>query len=401
MSEHDSLDRPGTGMEDPGVRAIRRRSLIVRRTKVAALIGLGLLVAAGGAMLASRARQPDTMANDSAAQARRYVRTILPKHAEGGQQIALPGTLQGQSETAIYARSNGYLLRWTHDIGSFVKQGEVLAEIDTPEVDQQLAQAIATQAQMAAALELARSSARRWERMAEEGMVSQQGLDERRSGLSQAQANLAAANSNIRRLRETQALKRITAPFNGIITERHANVGDLVGANGGNANRPLFVLTGRDHLRLYVQVPQTYAGDIKAGMQVKVTQAELPGQLIAGEVVRTSGSINPQTRTMQVEIALKNVRDTLMPGAYVQVSMPVGPRRALLLPTNTLLFRREGLQVALLGTDSRVHLKPVVIGHNFGAEVEVLLGVNEHDRVILNPPETLMENDVVTATTGA
>lgn len=401
MSEHDSLDRPRTGMEDPGVRAIRRRSLIVRRTKVAALIGLGLLVAAGGAMLASRARQPDTMANDSAAQARRYVRTILPKHAEGGQQIALPGTLQGQSETAIYARSNGYLLRWTHDIGSFVKQGEVLAEIDTPEVDQQLAQAIATQAQMAAALELARSSARRWERMAEEGMVSQQGLDERRSGLSQAQANLAAANSNIRRLRETQALKRITAPFNGIITERHANVGDLVGANGGNANRPLFVLTGRDHLRLYVQVPQTYAGDIKAGMQVKVTQAELPGQLIAGEVVRTSGSINPQTRTMQVEIALKNVRDTLMPGAYVQVSMPVGPRRALLLPTNTLLFRREGLQVALLGTDSRVHLKPVVIGHNFGAEVEVLLGVNEHDRVILNPPETLMENDVVTATTGA
>ena len=329
-----------------------------------------------------------------------YVRTVLPKAGGDDHDIVLPGTLQGQVQTALYARTNGYLLRWTHDIGSVVSRGEVLAEIDTPEVDRQLDQATAKRRQIASEVELASISLRRWEQLGSEGVVSRQDLDEQRARLTQAEANLAAADADIRRLREMQSFKHVVAPFSGVVTERNVNVGDLISApSSGAASKPVFVLTRTDRLRLYVQVPQVYALAIKPGMPVSVTQAEAPGRVIKAQVQRAAGAINVATRTMQVEIDINDAADgQLLPGAYVQVSVPVGERHVLVVPSNTLLFRPEGVHVAVFSADSRAHLKRIEIGRHYGAEVEVTTGLSDADKVILNPPVTLAENDPVAET---
>jgi RND family efflux transporter MFP subunit len=381
-----------------GVHALRRRALLVRKAKIFALLGLIVLIGAGAAIIVTR-QAAQTRAFADTADIRLYVRTVLPKQGSDVHNIVLPGTLLGQTQTGLFARSNGYLLRWTHDIGSVVRRGEVLAEIDTPEVDQQLDQATAQRRMIASQVELAKISARRWEQLGSQGVVSRQDLDEQRAKLTQAEASLAAADAEIRRLREMQSFKRIVAPFSGVITERNVNVGDLISAPGsGTTARPVFVLTRTDSLRLYVQVPQFYTREIKPGMSVSVTQDEAPGRLTKGHVQRAAGAIDVATRTMQVEIGIDDTDEQLLPGAYVQVSIPVDDRQMLVLPANTLLFRPEGVRVAVLGADGRAHLKDINIGRDYGAEVEVTNGISATDKVILNPPATLSENDPVTET---
>jgi len=382
---------------EPG--AWRRRTLIVRNVKICALIGLVALIGSGASAIITR-HATKTHARADTTDAHLYVRTVLPKAGGDDHDIVLPGTLQGQVQTALYARTNGYLLRWTHDIGSVVSRGEVLAEIDTPEVDRQLDQATAKRRQIASEVELASISLRRWEQLGSEGVVSRQDLDEQRARLTQAEANLAAADADIRRLREMQSFKHVVAPFSGVVTERNVNVGDLISApSSGAASKPVFVLTRTDRLRLYVQVPQVYALAIKPGMPVSVTQAEAPGRVIKAQVQRAAGAINVATRTMQVEIDINDAADgQLLPGAYVQVSVPVGERHVLVLPSNTLLFRPEGVHVAVFSADSRAHLKRIEIGRHYGAEVEVTTGLSDADKVILNPPVTLAENDPVAET---
>ncbi|WP_044529381.1 efflux RND transporter periplasmic adaptor subunit, partial [Herbaspirillum sp. B65] len=222
-----------------------------------------------------------------------------------------------------------------------------------------------------------------------------QELDERRSAFAQASSNLAAADANVERLRQVEGFKRIVAPFSGIITRRNVDVGDLIDPGAG---RSLFVLSQTDPLRVYVNVPQSYANLVKPGQQVTVSQAELRGRKFEGKVARTAGSIDPVTRSMQIEVTLSNADNALLPGAFVQVALPLKPSGTLLVAADTLMFRRDGSLVAAVDEHNRVRLKKVRLGRNFGLTVEVLEGLNGNEKLILNPSDSLAEGDQVEPT---
>jgi RND family efflux transporter MFP subunit len=373
-----------------------QRAPVLKRAKLVGLVALALLLAGGALTLVQRGLHASALAAATTELNQQYVVTTSAKAAAGGQPLSLPGTLQGMIESPIYARSSGYVLRWTRDIGSRVNKGDVLAEIDTPEVDQQLSQAVAARQQAAASLELAKSSAERWEALRKKDAVTQQELNERSSAYTQAQANLAAADANVRRLQKTEEFKRVVAPFSGVITSRNVEVGDLINGGNGGADKALFRLAQIDPLRVYVYVPQTYAQRIKVGDKVTVTQAELAGQRFSGTVVRTAGAIDAATRTMQIEINLPNKDNALLAGAYVQVALPLsGSSNALLVPSNVLLFRPEGPRVAVVGGDGKVKLKAVTLGHDLGNTIEILSGATQEDKLVVNPADSLADGDVV------
>jgi RND family efflux transporter MFP subunit len=365
----------------------------VRRAKIVALVVLLALAVGAGRTLMSRASNARALDAGIAEQAKTYVKVATPKVGGAATTVTLPGSLQGDSQTPISARASGYLKRWTHDIGTRVQKGDLLAEIESPEIDQQLSQAVAARQQAEAGLALARSTLVRYEELRKTGMIPQQQLEERRSAEVQGQANLAAAEANVERLRQLQAFKRITAPFAGVITKRNVDVGDLIDAG---AARPLFVLTQTDPLRVYVDVPQTYAHLVKVGQAVTIMQAELRGKTFQGHVARTSGSLDAATRTMQIEVALPNRDGVLLPGAYVQVSLPLKAGDAVVIPTNALMFRGEGLRVATVDGAGKVKIVPVKVGRNFGQSVEVMEGIAGGERLVLNPSDSLAEGDVVT-----
>jgi len=368
-----------------------KRGQIARRTRILTVVVLVLLAVGAGRTILSRMANAKSLEAGTAERAKVYVKTALPKTNDAGQTLALPGTLQGFVQSPIAARAAGYLRRWTKDIGSRVEKGEVLAEIETPEIDQQLTQAVAAREQTASSMELARSTVERWEGLRKKDVVSQQDLDEKRSSAAQARANLAAADANVQRLRQLEGFKRVVAPFSGVITKRNVDVGDLIDLSG----KPLFTLSQTDPLRVYVNVPQSYAQLVKAGQPVVITQGELRGQSFKGTVARTAASIDTNTRTMQVEIALPNKEGTLMPGAYVQVSLPLQATQSLLVPTNALLFRGEGSRVALVDKAGKVKLRAVTLGRNYGESVEVIDGVTRTDVLVLNPSDSLADGDEV------
>jgi len=368
-----------------------KRGQIARRTRILTVVVLVLLALGAGRTILSRMANAKSLEAGTAERAKVYVKTALPKTNDAGQTLALPGTLQGFVQSPIAARAAGYLRRWTKDIGSRVEKGEVLAEIETPEIDQQLTQAVAAREQTASSMELARSTVERWEGLRKKDVVSQQDLDEKRSSAAQAKANLAAADANVQRLRQLEGFKRVVAPFSGVITRRNVDVGDLIDLSG----KPLFTLSQTDPLRVYVNVPQSYAQLVKPGQPVVITQGELRGQSFKGTVARTAASIDTNTRTMQVEIALPNKEGTLMPGAYVQVSLPLQATQSLLVPTNALLFRGEGSRVALVDKAGKVKLRAVTLGRNYGESVEVIDGVTRTDVLVLNPSDSLADGDEV------
>jgi RND family efflux transporter MFP subunit len=373
--------------------ALQRRR-VVRRAKILAVAVVLLLVVGAGGTVMSRIANNRTLQAEIAEHSKVYVRTAVPKAGEAGQTVALPGTLQGSVQAPIAARASGYLKRWHKDIGSRVNKGDLLAEIDSPEIDQQLSQAVAAREQAAASLQLALSTMERWEALRKKDAVSQQELDERRGAAAQARANLAAADANVERLRQLQGFKQVVAPFSGVITRRNVDVGDLIDAGGG-AGRTMFVLSQTDPLRIYVNVPQTYAQSVKAGQKVTITQSELHGQTFQGQVARTSGAIDTASRTMQIEVTLQNRGGVLMPGAYVQVQLPLEGAQALTIPTNALLIRGDGVRVAVLDAQKQVELRPVKIGRNYGPNVEVLDGLSTSDEIVLNPPDSLSQGDQV------
>jgi RND family efflux transporter MFP subunit len=373
-----------------------RRGPILKRARLAGAVAVALLLLGGAAVLVQRVVRANALTASTAELNQQFVVTTNATPAKGGQPLSLPGTLQGIIESPIYARSSGYVLRWTKDIGSRVNKGDVLAEIDTPEVDQQLSQAVAARQQAASSLELAKSSAERWEALRKKDAVTQQELNERSSAYTQAQANLAAAEANVRRLQKTEEFKRVLAPFSGVVTSRSVDVGDLINGGNGGAGNALFRLAQVDTLRVYVYVPQAYAQRIKAGDKVDVTQAELPGQKFSGSVVRTAGAIDAATRTMQIEVNLPNQDNALLAGAYVQVSLPVsGSANALLVPSNVLLFRPEGPRVAVVGAGGKVTLQTVALGHDLGNKIEILDGVTAAQSLVVNPADSLADGDVV------
>jgi len=387
------------GAEEDTAALLKRRQ-IVRRTKIAAAVVVVVLALGAARTVLSRIENGRTLQAQAAEGAKQYVRVTQARAGGAAQTISLPGTLQGAAQSPIGARASGYLKRWTKDIGAKVAKGELLAEIETPEIDQQLSQAIAARDQAAASLALSRSTVERWEGLRRKDVVSQQDLDEKRSGAQQMQANLAAAEANVQRLRQLEGFKRITAPFAGVIVRRNVEVGDLIDA-GGAAARPLFMLAQTDALRVYVNVPQAYAQLVKPGQPVVVTQNELRGQRFTGEVARTAGAIDTATRTMQVEVALPNADGRLLPGAYVQVSLPLPGGGALVAPTNTLLFRAEGTMVAVVDAQGRVALRKVGVGRNLGETFEVLSGLSETERIVLNPPDWLADGQQVVVAPAA
>lgn len=367
-----------------------------------ALIAVLVLLVAGGFSVVRRFSERHALAEETEKLAVPTVAAIKPSAEPADEQLTLPAQLQAYVQSSIFSRTNGYLLRWTKDIGSHVNKGELLAEIDTPEVDQELSQAKAARQQIEAQLQLAKSSAERWTNLRKTDSVSQQEADQQTSAYTQAQANLAAADANVRRLEQLESFKHIYAPFSGVITRRNVDTGALITAGSNGQTHELFDIAQVDPLRVYVSVPQTNAPSIKPGMAAYIELREFPGEKFTGKVVRTADAIDPATRTLLTEIDVPNKNGRLLPGSYAQVSFAVPIQTVrLTVPVNTLLFRSEGPRVAVVGPDQKVHLKPVIIGRDFGTKVEILGGLDRSDQIVVNPADSLEEGQQVNLKSGA
>ncbi|NIF80586.1 efflux RND transporter periplasmic adaptor subunit [Paraburkholderia sp. Cy-641] len=390
---HASLAIPPRETEE-GEHMLPPRHREWKRAKIAVcivlvLLALGALRTVIANVLQSREVEATTQQN-----AVQYVNVVMPKETDSGGSTLLPGTLRGYVESPIYARSTGYLLHWYADIGAHVKQGQLLAELDTPEIDQELAQALAQRQQTSSSLGLAKSSLERWQQLRQRDAVSQQELDERQSTYTQDVANLAAADANVKRLQQLESFKRIVAPFTGVVTQRNVDVGDLIDAGSGTS-RALFALAQSDPLRVYVQLPQAYAQNVAVEQKVVVTQAELPGQQFDGKITHMSGAIDVPTRSLQIEVTLPNPDDKLRPGAYVQVAVPAAAQARLTVPSNALLFRAEGPRVAVVDAKGNVSLRKVVIAQDLGQTLEIDSGVALTDHIIINPSDSIADGDHV------
>jgi RND family efflux transporter MFP subunit len=318
------------------------------------------------------------------------VSATKPKLSSQVQELILPGSMQAFSDTPIYARTTGYLKRWYADIGKRVKAGELLAEIDAPELDDQLLQAKADHATAEANYRFAQSTAARWEALLKKDSVSRQEADEKRNDMAARKAVLDAARYHVARLEKLQSYKRLYAPFDGVITARNVEVGMLIDAGGGTA-RELFHIAATRKMRVFVNVPQAYARDVVPGGEAEVKLTELPGRSFKGKLARTTQSIDASTRTLLAEVEIDNASGELLPGGYARVHMKLSsPHPVLVLPVNTLLFRPEGVMVAVLRADQKAILTPVQLGRDFGTEVEVVSGIDAKDSIILNPSDSLV-----------
>ena len=362
------------------------------------LIGAALLVliTAGVVTFLNRKSESDALAKETEAVSIPTVAVVEPQAEPGNDELVLPGNLQAFEESPIFARTNGYLLRWYKDIGSKIQKGELLAAIDTPEIDQELSQARANREQVRSALGLAKISADRWANLRKTDSVSEQEADQQASGYQQAQANLAAADANVRRLEELESFKKVYAPFSGVLTRRNVDPGVLINSGAGLTGKELFDIARVDPLRVYVSVPQAYAPNMKVGMKANVTLQEFPGLKFMGTVARTSDAIDPATRTLNTEVDVPNKDGKLLPGSFGQVHFATGtsvPR--ITIPVNAMLFRAEGPRVAVVDKDNTVHLHPISIGRDFGATLEILGGLEASDRIIINPSDSLEEGQKV------
>ena len=364
--------------------------------KALLLIGLFmlLLVVGGLVTMLLRMRDNHVLAEETQRAAIPTVAVIHPTAEKPDEELVLPGTLQAYEESPIYARTNGYLLRWYKDIGSHVTKGELLADIDTPEVDQELMQARATRQQVAAQMDLARINADRYVGLRKTDSVSQQEADQQASGYQQAKANLDAADANVRRLEQLESFKHVYAPFSGVLTKRNVDPGALI--NAGGTGKELFDMARVDPLRVYVSVPQNYAPSIKTGSEAWVSLPELPGQKFKGTIVRTAEAIDPTTRTLLTEVDVPNGDGRLLPGSFGEVHFRTGvDAQKVTIPVNAMLFRQEGARVAVVDSDGKVHLRPITIGKDYGTTLEILGGVGLEDRVIINPADSIEEGQQV------
>jgi len=318
------------------------------------------------------------------------VDVIHPQEGAPTEEIVLPGTTQAFTDTPIYARTNGYLKSWYFDIGARVQKGQLLAEIETPEIDQQLQQAQADFETAQANLELAKTTADRWQFLVKSGSVSKQETDQAVSNLAATKAAANASAANVRRLEELQSFEKVYAPFGGVITARNTDVGDLIDAGASTQPRQLFHMASIRELRVYVPVPEVYAPAARPGASAVLTLDEYPGETFHGKLVRTSDSIDTSSRTLLVEIDVDNPAGRLLPGAYVfvRLKMPV-KGRFVTVPSNTLLFRREGLEVGVV-RNSKADLVPVKIGRDYGSTVEIVSGLQASATVILDPADSLV-----------
>jgi RND family efflux transporter MFP subunit len=365
-----------------------RRDALKRRTRIVlwVLLVLAVILAIWG--IASRLIARSELRKQTVQDARLAVVTVKPQLGGAGDELVLPGIVQAYIEAPIYARTSGYLKSWYTDIGTRVKRGRLLAEIDTPEVDRQLSQARADLLAAQANLALARTTNERWKALLLTHSVSQQDADEKAGDAATKEATAESAAQNVARLNDLESFKRVLAPFDGVVTARNTDIGALI--NAGEANgAELFRVADTERLRVYAQVPEAYAAATTVGIKAELHFAEHPGNTYLAEAVRTSNALDPTARTLQVELQLDNRQGEILPGAYTEVHFKLpSSTQTLRLPSNTVLFRAAGLQVATVDSSNTIKLKSIVQGRDFGKTVEVLSGVDQNDVVVVNPPDS-------------
>jgi RND family efflux transporter MFP subunit len=359
------------------------------------LIGLGIvLVALAVFGIVKRVQARHELIQDTQRNAIPTVATIMPKAAAKDEALTLPGTVASWQDAQVYARTTGYVAKWYVDIGAKVKKGQRLAELDTPDVDNQLLQGKAQMRTDQANEAFAKVTADRYAKLATQGLVAQQIADQYMAQYKADTATVQADQANVARLQTLQDFKHIDAPYDGIVTQRNLNIGALVdsGASGGN----LFVIADTSKLRVYVDVPETYAASVRIGMPAEVSLNTYGAKPFAGTVARTADALDPNTRTLRTEIDVANDDQQLVPGVYANVKLQLSTAtRNYVVPANVLLFRAEGLQVALIDGQQRVHLQHVTIGRDFGSTVEIIEGLADGDRIVLSPPDSLYEGQQV------
>jgi len=364
-----------------------------RKLRHTAIVAVVLVVAGTVAGIVPRLRRAAVLSKETRELAIQTVSVVSPTPGKPSAGLALPAEIKPFLDAPIYARANGYLKRFLVDIGAQVQAGDLLAEIDTPELDEELAQARAQVDQVKAALALAKITADRWAELLKTASVSEQEAAEKQADLELKTANLAAAQANVARLEDLQRFQKVTAPFDGIITVRTVDVGQLITA--GNS-RELFRLNQTRTLRVFVRVPQTEAAGIKVGQRAELLIPELPGRVFPAKIVRTSGAMSADSRTLLTELEVDNAKGEILAGTFAQARFPEATLTPpLTLPSNTLLFRSEGLQVGVVGENGRVELRNITLGRDLGPTVEILGGVGANDAVILNPADSLVGGTTV------
>ena len=343
----------------------------------------------------SRLIARSALAHDAHEAAIPTVITAKPHQGPAADALVLPGSVQAYYEAPIYARTSGYLKAWHTDIGTAVKKGQLLAEIEAPEVDQQLRQAEADLGTARANYQLARSTNERWQGLLATESVSQQDADQRAGDAAAKTAAQMSAAANVARLREMEGFKRVVAPFAGVVTQRNTDVGALINA-GQAPGSALFRVADTHRLRIYVQVPQAYAAQVRTGMSASLEFTDHPGQHYSAAVASTAHALDAVSRTLQVELQIDNASGELLPGAYVQVTFALPPSPGTLrVPANTVIFRGKTPQVATVDEAQRVRLRDIAEGRDFGTEIEVLAGINANDTLVLNPPDSIADGQQV------
>jgi len=339
----------------------------------------------------TKARTQKALAATTNASIAEPVTTLNPQLGDQSDELVLPATLQAFSDAPIYARTNGYISHWYADIGQHVRDGELLAQIDSPEVDQQLIRARAALNQSQANLSLAGVTTKRYQELIQSNSVAQQEVDQNNQNLTSQQAALVSATADVKQLEQQQSYERVTAPFSGIVTERKTDIGNLINAGNSGVGAELFRVSKIDVMRIFVSVPEAYSQQISSGMHVKVQLTELPNQVFDGQVARNNHAIDLTTRTLLIEVDVPNPGGKLLPGAYGQVHFRLAsPTRPLIVPSGSILFQSAGPQVAIVTANKTIELRKVVIGRDFGNTMEITNGITQQDEVIASPPDYLV-----------
>lgn len=370
----------------------------LKRLAVLVLI-VGALVAAWGIYARLHARAAlVTLAQQAAVP---VVDVVAPVRSALSSELTLPGTVEAYTDAPIYARTNGYLSHWYADIGAHVKAGQRLADIDTPEVDAQYRQAQAEFATAEANNRLAQITAARYQKLRETGLVAQQDVDNAQGDADAKKAQLESARENLDRIEKMKSFNQITAPFDGVVTARKVDVGALI-TQGSTTGQELFHMTSTRRLRIYIQVPESYASLMQPGLVAQLSVPERGERLYPAKIISTAQAIDTSTRTLLTELEADNEKGELLPGAYAQVHLPLPPGlESWRLPADALLFRADGLHVATVDMGGHVQLKSVHVGRDFGDEIEILSGIEGQDRVIINPPDSIRGGDLVQVRSGA
>jgi RND family efflux transporter MFP subunit len=365
-------------------------------TSCVALV-LGILIAMG---IRTRVHAEAALVTTTRQDAVLSVAVTTPVPGAAAQEITLPANTQAFIDTPIYARTSGYLRKWYADIGTRVHEGELLAVIETPELDQQVRQAQSELATAQANMRLAQITAERWTKLMAKNAVSKQETDQATSDLEARQSALSAAEANVLRLQQLQGFEKIYAPFDGVITARNIDIGSLIQAGDNSPTAELFHIAATDKLRLFVPVPEVYTNQVRTGSHVVVTSDAVPDAKFTGTIVRNSNAIDIASRTLNVEVDVVNTDHKLLPGQYAFIHLPIPPSSSsMTLPSGALLFRAEGLRVGVV-RDGRVQLVPIEIGHDYGAKVEITSGLAPQDQVVLNPPDSLAQGERVKVEKG-